>query len=163
MCGSMFMYVYVWVCMCMHVWVCVRVCICVCVYIYTGVCVYVQAGLRDIASLGPDHCNKVSSNLFAGGGPCLQCVKHATSVKHHKAECGKKRGACLHRCITWWGWRGKRFFCFCVFHGGIFRIALLPWFRNLFCGPSLSPMLYLPPVQGQQASRGLWLASKVCC
>lgn len=173
MCVCVYACVYacVWVCLCMCMYTCVCVCMyecvceyaCVCVYIYTGVYVYVQAGLRDIASLVPDHCNKVTGNLFAGEGSYLQCVQHATSVKHHKAECSKKRCACMHICITWWGWRGKRLFHFCFFHGGIFRIALLPWFWNLSCGPLLSPMLYLPPVQSQKASRGLRLASKVCC
>ena len=50
-----------------------------------------QAYLRDIASPVSDHCNKASIaiklvNLFAGGGPCLQFVKSATSVKHNKTR-----------------------------------------------------------------------------
>ena len=53
----------------------------------------IQAYLGAIAGLVPYHHNKVSHNLFAGGGPCLQLVQHATSVKHNKAKYSKTRYA----------------------------------------------------------------------
>lgn len=51
----------------------------------------VQADLRDIADLVPDHCSKVSHNKascnpFAGGGSCLRFVKNTISVKSNKVK-----------------------------------------------------------------------------
>ena len=45
-------------------------------------------------SLVPDHRNKVSLDLFAGGVSCLQFVQNVTSAKHNKMKCNKMRCAC---------------------------------------------------------------------
>lgn len=67
----------------------------------------VQANLGDTAGSAPDHCNKVSLNLFAGGGSCIQLVikkKKATSLKRNKAKRDKTRYVCnekrLHRVVA---------------------------------------------------------------
>ena len=52
-----------------------------------------QAYFRDIVGLVPDHHKKVSHNLFAGGGSCLQFVKTATSMKCNEAKHNKRRHA----------------------------------------------------------------------
>lgn len=49
------------------------------------------AGTLHIVGLVPDHSNKVSITIeqvviFFGGGPCLQFLKHATSVKQNKVK-----------------------------------------------------------------------------
>ena len=42
-----------------------------------------------------EYQNKMSRNLFAGGGSCLQFVKNATPVKHSKAKHNEMRYACV--------------------------------------------------------------------
>ena len=49
----------------------------------------IQAYLRDIAVSVLDHHNKMSHSIFAGGGSCLQFVKHTTFEKHNKAKGNK--------------------------------------------------------------------------
>lgn len=55
----------------------------------------VRPGLRSAripqryAGSFPDQRNKASPNLFVGGRSCLQFVKNATSVKHHKVKRNK--------------------------------------------------------------------------
>lgn len=55
-----------------------------------GLCI--QTHLREITGTAPEHRNKVSHSLFAGGGSCIQFVKNTTSVKCGRAKCNK---ACL--------------------------------------------------------------------
>lgn len=47
-----------------------------------------------------EHCNKVSYNLFTGGGACLQFVKIVTSKKFKKAKHDKTRY--LYICVIIW-------------------------------------------------------------
>ena len=47
------------------------------------------ACLRDIVGSAPGHRNKVSCNLFVGGGSCLTFVKTATSMRYRKPSAMK--------------------------------------------------------------------------
>lgn len=58
----------------------------------------VHTGIPGIEGSAPDHCNKASCNLCAGGGSRVRFVKHVTSVKHSETRRRKntknRRSAC---------------------------------------------------------------------
>lgn len=56
--------------------------------------------LRDTVGSFPDHLNKASCSLFAGGGACLQFVKNAMLAKLNKTRRACTCFWCLYACIS---------------------------------------------------------------